>query len=396
MRIRSGFTGNVLGFGIQKRISASRPRSSATPRSRSVSTRTARRKFSLVRSRLARKLRARDRPLGQLHRRPHADAVLARRDRDHVPLRLPIRPWLPGPASGFGQSTAGSVGFGVLGNGFGAGFVVRDAEPWAGSRSPRGRLRRQRHPGTTCSTASDGPAPSARSLRAHLRRHRLGQAVRERRLAEAVRPRRIDSQLRRLRHGLRRRRSAGDRPGSGSASPATTGKGIGVDVFARAAPVRSISSADITSPGRAGPRLPQLQRGERLSLSARQDANGRRRLRPDAGRGARSSTSGPAPAITPRPPVARGQGAELENHRRPRQPRYEHSRSKYLRRLRHPPAADRHRRGHDVHVAPTTSTSRSNTSTRSSSGTSRSRPPPARPTRAGACERHQPGVTYDF
>ena len=68
----------------------------------------------------------------------------------------------PGTVSDFSQSTAGSVGFGVLGNGFGAGLVY--ATPvMGGLQISARRLRRRRLPEhRRSSTASAGPGPRAR------------------------------------------------------------------------------------------------------------------------------------------------------------------------------------------------------------------------------------------
>ena len=147
------------------------------------------------------------------------------------------------------------------------------------------------------------------------------------------------------------------------------GQGHRRDVFVRAAPVPLLRRADRRRPER--PDQP-LRDGRVLGLSAGQDAHRRRRLRRSArSRCTRSSTGRAGAGVTRVHQLPEDKDCVLVANPTVR-PRY---------RLHHDPAADRHRRRHDLPPRRTTSTSRSSTSTRSSSGTSRSRQRPVRPIR---------------
>ena len=271
MRIRSGFTGNVLGFGIRKKLSEQTEILGYTAVTVGIDS-VARRKFTLVHPDWRESFVRVTSFWGSFT--AGRTLTLFSRGATEITYLYGYRYGLgfPGTISGFSQSTAGSVGFGVLGNGFGAGLVY--ATPVMGGLQISSGLRRRRlsehRPSQPRALA---PHRGRDDVRALVWRDRLCQAVRERRLSAALRPQLLKSQLRRLRHGVRRAvrdRPVQDRPRR------PLGQGRRRDVFARAPPVRLFRPADVTSPGREGPRLPQLQRGEHLSLSARQDANGRR------------------------------------------------------------------------------------------------------------------------
>ena len=244
--------------------------------------------------------------LGQLDGRPHADPVLARRHRDHLPLRLPLRARLPGTVSNFSQSTAGSVGFGVLGNGFGAGIRVRDAEP--------GRVPDLRRRDTTPTTYPQHAAPQSRragrgrSSRATFTRPSARRGL-VKLFANGAWQRLYDfsgsaisADVYGAGYGGRLRgRARSHRPRG------PLGQGHRRDVFARAA--QSLYFVERTA-GRSSSDTddPRVGMGDCRRLPAGQDANRRRRLRPDPARRAQEARSARRRRRHARPPAPRGPG----------------------------------------------------------------------------------------
>jgi len=122
MRIRSGFTGNVLGFGIRKRLSENTEILGYTAVTVGVDS-VARRKFTLVDPDWRESFVRVTSTWGSFT--AGRALTLFSRGATEITYLYGYRYGLgfPGTVSGFSQSTAGSVGFGVLGNGFGAGLV---------------------------------------------------------------------------------------------------------------------------------------------------------------------------------------------------------------------------------------------------------------------------------
>ena len=122
MRIRSGFTGNVLGFGIRKRLSENTEILGYTAVTVGVDS-VARRKFTLVDPDWRESFVRVTSFWGSVT--AGRALTLFSRGATEITYLYGYRYGLgfPGTVSGFSQSTAGSVGFGVLGNGFGAGLV---------------------------------------------------------------------------------------------------------------------------------------------------------------------------------------------------------------------------------------------------------------------------------
>jgi hypothetical protein len=122
MRIRSGFTGNVLGFGIRKRLSEETEILGYSAVTVGVDS-VARRKFTLVDPDWRESFVRITSSWGSFT--AGRTLTLFSRGATEITYLYGYRYGLgyPGTVSGFSQSTAGSVGFGVLGNGFGAGLV---------------------------------------------------------------------------------------------------------------------------------------------------------------------------------------------------------------------------------------------------------------------------------
>ena len=122
MRIRSGFTGNVLGFGIRKRLSEQTEILGYTAVTVGIDS-VARRKFTLVDPDWRESFVRVTSTWGSFT--AGRTLTLFSRGATEITYLYGYRYGLgfPGTTSGFSQSTAGSVGFGVLGNGFGAGLV---------------------------------------------------------------------------------------------------------------------------------------------------------------------------------------------------------------------------------------------------------------------------------
>jgi hypothetical protein len=122
MRIRSGFTGNVLGFGIRKRISERTEFLGYTAVTVGIDS-VQRRKFNLVNPDWRESFVRVTSFWGSLT--AGRTLTLFSRGATEITYLYGYRYGLgfPGTVSNFSQSTAGSVGFGVLGNGFGAGLV---------------------------------------------------------------------------------------------------------------------------------------------------------------------------------------------------------------------------------------------------------------------------------
>lgn len=129
MRIRSGFTGNVLGFGIRKRLSEQTEILGYTAVTVGLDS-EARRKFNRVNPDWRESFVRVTSYWGSLT--AGRTLTLFSRGATEITYLYAYRYGLgfPGTVSNFSQSTAGSVGFGVMGNGFGAGFVY--ATPVAG------------------------------------------------------------------------------------------------------------------------------------------------------------------------------------------------------------------------------------------------------------------------
>jgi predicted porin len=122
MRFRSGFTGNVLGFGIKKKISETTEFLGYTAVTVGLDS-EARRKFNAVRPDWRESFVRVSSSWGTLT--AGRQLTLYSRGATEITYLYGYRYGLgfPGSVSNFGQSTAGSVGFGVMGAGFGAGFM---------------------------------------------------------------------------------------------------------------------------------------------------------------------------------------------------------------------------------------------------------------------------------
>ncbi len=122
MRLRSGFTGNVLGFGIRKRLSERTELLGYTAVTVGVDSEQ-RRKFNVVSPDWRESFVRLTSTWGSLT--VGRTLTLFSRGATEITYLYGYRYGLgfPGTVSNFSQSTAGSVGFGVMGNGFGAGLV---------------------------------------------------------------------------------------------------------------------------------------------------------------------------------------------------------------------------------------------------------------------------------
>jgi hypothetical protein len=121
-RLRTGFTGNVLGFGIKRRISDTTEVLGYSAVTVGIDSEV-RRKFSEVRPDWRESFLRVTGPWGSLT--GGRTLTLHSRGALEVTYLYGYRYGLgfPGGVSTAGQSTAGSVGFGVLASGFGAGFA---------------------------------------------------------------------------------------------------------------------------------------------------------------------------------------------------------------------------------------------------------------------------------
>jgi hypothetical protein len=122
MRIRSGFTGNVLGFGIRKQLNETTEILGYTAVTVGIDS-VARRKFTLVDPDWRESFVRVTSSWGSFT--AGRTLTLFSRGATEITYLYGYRYGLgfPGTVSNFSQSTAGSVGFGVLGNGFGAGLA---------------------------------------------------------------------------------------------------------------------------------------------------------------------------------------------------------------------------------------------------------------------------------
>jgi hypothetical protein len=122
MRIRSGFTGNVLGFGIKKKISENTEFLGYTAVTVGLDSEQ-RRKFNIVRPDWRESFVRVSSTWGSVT--AGRQLTLYSRGATEITYLYGYRYGLgfPGSVSNFSQSTAGSVGFGVMGAGFGAAFV---------------------------------------------------------------------------------------------------------------------------------------------------------------------------------------------------------------------------------------------------------------------------------
>lgn len=122
MRMRTGFTGNVLGFGIRRRISETTEILGFSAVTVGIDS-DERRKFSIVRPDWRESFLRISAPWGSLT----AGRMLTMfsRGATEISFLYGYRYGLgfPGGVTPAGQSTAGTVGFGVLANGFGAGMA---------------------------------------------------------------------------------------------------------------------------------------------------------------------------------------------------------------------------------------------------------------------------------
>jgi hypothetical protein len=122
MRLRSGFTGNVLGFGIRKRLSERTEILGFSAVTVGIDSEQ-RRKFTIVRPDWRESFIRVTSFWGSLT--AGRTLTLFSAGATEITYLYGYRYGLgyPGTVSNFSQSTAGSVGFGVMGNGFGAGMV---------------------------------------------------------------------------------------------------------------------------------------------------------------------------------------------------------------------------------------------------------------------------------
>jgi predicted porin len=122
MRIRTGFTGNVLGFGIKKRLTDTTEVLGYTAVTVGIDS-DERRKFSIVRPDWRESFLRITGPWGSFT--AGRTLGLFSRGALEITYLYGYRYGLgfPGGITPAGQSTAGSVGFGVLASGFGAGFA---------------------------------------------------------------------------------------------------------------------------------------------------------------------------------------------------------------------------------------------------------------------------------
>jgi len=122
MRIRSGFTGNVLGFGIKKKISEQTEILGYSAVTVGLDSEQ-RRKFNIVRPDWRESFVRVNSFWGSLT--AGRQLTLYSRGATEITYLYGYRYGLgfPGSVSNYSQSTAGSVGFGVMGAGFGAAFV---------------------------------------------------------------------------------------------------------------------------------------------------------------------------------------------------------------------------------------------------------------------------------
>jgi hypothetical protein len=122
MRIRSGFTGNVIGFGIRRRLSERTDILGYTAVTVGIDSEE-RRKFNVVSPDWRESFLRVTSFWGSLT--AGRTLTLFSRGATEITYLYGYRYGLgfPGSVSNFSQSTAGSVGFGVLGNGFGAGLA---------------------------------------------------------------------------------------------------------------------------------------------------------------------------------------------------------------------------------------------------------------------------------
>jgi hypothetical protein len=122
LRIRTGFTGNVLGFGIKKQINKDTEVLGYSAVTVGIDS-DLRRKFSINHPDWRESFLRISAPWGTVT--AGRQLTLFSRGATEITYLYGYRYGLgfPGTVSGAGQSSAGSVGFGVLGNGFGAGFA---------------------------------------------------------------------------------------------------------------------------------------------------------------------------------------------------------------------------------------------------------------------------------
>ena len=122
LRIRSGFTGNVLGFGVRKRLSERTEILGYSAVTVGIDSEQ-RRKFAIVQPDWRESFVRLTSSWGSFT--AGRTLTLFSRGATEITYLYGYRYGLgfPGTVTNFSQSTAGSVGFGVLGNGFGSGLA---------------------------------------------------------------------------------------------------------------------------------------------------------------------------------------------------------------------------------------------------------------------------------
>jgi predicted porin len=122
LRIRTGFTGNVLGFGIKNQVNETTEIGAYTAVTVGIDS-DERRKFSIVRPDWRESYLRVSAPWGSLT--AGRQLTLFSRGATEITYLYGYRYGLgfPGGVTPASQSTAGHIGFGVLANGFGAGFM---------------------------------------------------------------------------------------------------------------------------------------------------------------------------------------------------------------------------------------------------------------------------------
>ena len=137
--LRTGFTGNVLGFGVKKRISDTTEVLGYSAVTVGIDS-DERAQVQHRPARLARDFPARHGPLGQLHRRAHLGVVLAGRVEITYLYGYRYGLGFPGGITPAGQSTAGERRIRRAHQRFRRRLRLCDAQPRR-PRPPRGHLR---------------------------------------------------------------------------------------------------------------------------------------------------------------------------------------------------------------------------------------------------------------
>jgi hypothetical protein len=144
MRIRSGFTGNVLGFGIKKKISEQTEFLGYTAVTVGIDSEQ-RRKFNIVRPDWRESFVRINSFWGSLTAGRQLTLFSARRHRDHLSLWLPVRSRLPGHGLQHQPEHGGQRRLRCHGRRLRRGVRLRDTGHGRAPDLPR-RLRRQQRP----------------------------------------------------------------------------------------------------------------------------------------------------------------------------------------------------------------------------------------------------------